>query len=98
MSRDGFGADNAPLSKTQRRILFLMREHGSCYLQAGKGSRRFHHGPNAYGYTICAYQNPEIFLERRGLIERAGGNLPRGFWKLTAIGAIRASRIREYPR
>lgn len=89
-----------PLRKRQRQILWLMREaDGPAHFSGG--TRGFHYAtlnsdhPGAL--AIQAYQDPEIWLEHRGLIERVQMNVPGRWYRLTEEGAARAARIKESP-
>jgi len=70
------------LTPVQRRVLTLMREHGTA--QFIGGTREFWHEATPQGLFIHAYQMPEYFLRERGLIEPTG--LPP-WYRLTDKGA-----------
>ncbi len=83
------------LTKRQRQILALMLMHGTTRFFGG--TRLFKY-TNAYedGFTITAYQDPELFLERRGLIERVERNASGRWYKLTASGHAAACRVSRF--
>lgn len=84
-------ADNAKLTPTQRKILLLMRTHGPAHFAGG--TRRFGWRVVENGVLIQAYQEPELFLARRGLIQKTPMNAPGQWYRLSPQGEERAARI-----
>jgi len=84
-------ADNARLTPTQRRILLLMRAHGPARFSGG--TKRLGWRVVENGVLIQAYQEPELFLARRGLIQETPMNAPGRWFRLSAHGEVRAARI-----
>ncbi|MBP2233113.1 hypothetical protein J2847_006448 [Azospirillum agricola] len=83
--------DTGSLSRTQRKILLLMRTHGPASFAGG--TRTFGYRVTENGVLIQAYQAPELFLCRRGLIRTAPMNAPGRWYRLTEQGEARAARL-----
>jgi len=79
------------LSKRQRQILALMKEHGSAMFPGN--TRSFGHYVSERGLIIWAYQSPEWFLKNRGLIEKVEANAPGIWYRLTPEGQRVAASI-----
>lgn len=80
------------LSRRQRQILLLMREHGAAMFFGL--TREFFWHVSTHGLIIKAYQQPEYFLARRKLIEKIeGSNKPGTWYKLTMLGNVVAARL-----
>lgn len=73
------------LTKTQRKILVLMLEHGTAHFSGMTRVFHNHVGPQG-GVYIGAYQTPEWFLKSRGIIEKCETNRPGQWYRLTALG------------
>lgn len=92
--------DRKPLTRRQRQILFLMREADGPVMITG-GTRRFYWGrptgdhPGAL--VIKAYQDPDLWLRHRGLIEAVPMNAPGTWYRLTEDGQRRAATIGKMP-
>ena len=93
--------DRKPLTRRQRQILYLMREADGPVMITG-GTRGFYWGRPKEDHpatlVIHAYQDPDLWLRRRGLIEVVPQNAPGTFYRLTEQGAARAAAIAEMPR
>ncbi len=89
--------DNKPLTSTQRKILNLLREHGSAAFQGQRGRRGFDRELRSWkgesGLVIEAYQTPEYFLVNRGLLQRVPSNAQGHWYRLTKHGQQRANRL-----
>ena len=89
--------DKKPLTSTQRIVLRLLKEHGSAAIMGQHGrkgmGRKLRSWAGQFGLVIEAYQGPDYFLERRGLIERVESNAPGAWYRLTEDGARRATRL-----
>ena len=83
------------LSKRQRQILLLMRQHGNA-LFAGL-TRKFSWSMTEHGLCIRCYQYPQHFLKARGLIEVVSTNHPGTWYRLTDDGRRRAARLQGAP-
>jgi hypothetical protein len=88
------------LRRRQRQILFLMREADGPTLFPG-GTRGFSWArvkPDHPGaLVIYAYQEPERFMETRGLVKRVDMNATGRWYRLTEEGAALAEGIEEMP-
>ncbi len=84
-------ADRSNLSKRQRQILALMRDHGPA--QFFGLTRQFYWRVSEDGLLIKAYQSPEYFLRCRGLIARVQSNRPGIWYALTGDGRRRAGAL-----
>jgi len=82
---------NQSLTRRQRQILELMHKHGPAKFHGG--TRGFHWRVLEYGVAIQAYQDPEMYLARRGLIAEAPMNVPGKWFRLTADGADLAAKV-----
>jgi hypothetical protein len=93
--------DRKPLTRTQRKILWLMREHGEGPVMIAGGTRDFYWArpreDHPASLIIHAYMDPDLFLRRRGLIEEVQQNAPGRFYRLTDHGAARAAALVENP-
>lgn len=86
------------LTKVQKAILILLRDNdGQAAFTGGPGSRRgITAWPSSYGegVLIRSYQNPELFLTRRGLLVRIKSDNRPGVWfKLTEAGHEAAAKL-----
>ncbi len=84
------------LTTMQRRIIRLLYEHdgGPAMFPGEKGSRQFGWWKSDMGLVIKAYQTPEYFMEKRGLLVRAQLNFPGVWFRLSDEGIRRAEAMR----
>lgn len=97
------------MSPTQRRILWLMRQHDEDYVAcSGHGARLhgFGHAINSEGgLFIRAYSDPLYFMSTVATASgrpepwllRVQRNTPGEWWQLTEAGKQAAASIREEP-
>lgn len=88
-------ATTFPLSKTQQKILFLIRKHG--FARFGPGRREFAwRVMDEGGVFITADQTPEYFMQHKGWLTRdtVSGVV---LYKLTEVGRARADEIKASP-
>lgn len=79
------------LTPTQRKIMCLLREHGTAHFSGMTRVFRNHVGPQG-GVYIAAYQSPEWFLASRKIIERTDTNRPGVWYRLTPLGETLAAK------
>lgn len=89
------------LTRRQKQILWLMLVADGPVMITG-GTREFHwykpQEDHPAALVIRAYQDPDLFLARRGLIEVVPQNAPGRFYRMTPAGHARACRIGRMPR
>lgn len=93
--------DNNPLTKVQRALLVHLLDVGPCLFYSGARGRltmdTVKHGGREW-QTVKAYQSPEYFLLRRGLIQQEMDRALPGHgtnrYGLTDAGIDRAERIK----
>lgn len=68
------------LSQTQYRALHYLKANGACTI--GHGTRTL----QMIGSRITMKSDAEHFLLTSGMVERAGGNYPKGFYRLSEYG------------
>lgn len=84
---------SSSLTKRQRQILILMRQHGPAKFAGG--TRGFYWRVLPYGVAIQAYMDPELFLKNRGLLTITPVNAPGTWYRLTEEGERRATRLKD---
>lgn len=93
--------DRKPLTQTQRKVLWIMRENDHGPVMITGGTRGFHtrtpREDHPAAKIIYAYMDPDLFLRRRGLIEQVPQNAPGRFYRLTEDGKRRARALIENP-
>lgn len=88
------------LTRRQRQILWLMRTFdGPTYFSGG--TRKFYWHELDHGHPgaliVQAYQDPEMWLEHRGLIVQTPMNVPGRWYRLTEQGSAIAGKLKVCP-
>lgn len=89
------------MTPIQKRILWLLREHGEDTVACtGKGSRLNGFGAWTHkhgGLVIRAYSDPLYWMEAKGWLFRVTRNTPGHWYRLTNEGCIVADGIKTEP-